>query len=566
MRPLQRISALILLSSVLAVSALHAVPEIFPLSEIKPGMKGTVYTVMRGSEVVPIETEILGVLEGGIAPGRHMIIGKLVDEKTELTGAVHGMSGSPLMIDGKLVGALSRRLMLFEKDGHCGFTPAEDMVDVSRRGHDDASGIRLPENSRFSMPLAVSGGANNWGVLEEKIKEWFPGAVPVAGGQAGKQSKELPPLEAGSPLAVVLMDGDITMAGTGTVTWVEGNQVVGFGHPMFGLGQIEFPIAPAEIITVLPSYMMPHKISNAGMINGTLDQDRLSAVSGRIGPIPDMATYRIRRRHNNESRPIWQGRMVKHHLIAPQLISVLASNAMMDEQDFSGEFTMRSKTTVKFAGYDDYVMEGVYSGSQMDRLLAIFDQLLPLMRIMGQFEQQLELESVFFDVETIESHNNWVITSLDTESDEVKVGEKLNLIVELRNDKGEAKQIRSFWNPPEELRGQRLTLECISGLNLNAMHQNSSAVLAGDDPAAALLQLKSRYLHDTIYIRGSMRSTALLKSGQLQSGLPHTVYSVARENPWPDTAQIAQRIVYAEERIELDGMVSGVKSKTVMVK
>ncbi len=566
MRPLSRIRAGILLSFALTVSALHATPDIFPISEIKPGMKGTVYTVMQGSEVVPIEAEILGVLEGGLGPGRHMIIGKLVDEKTELTGAVHGMSGSPLMIDGKLVGALSRRLMLFEKDGHCGFTPAADMVDVSRRGHRDVSKLQLPDDSRFSMPLAVSGGANNWGLLENKMKEWFPGAIPVAGGTTGKKPKKLPPLEAGSPLAVVLMDGDITMAGTGTVTWVDEDQVVGFGHPMFGFGPIEFPIAPAEIITVLPSYMMPHKISNAGEINGTLDQDRLSAVSGRIGPVPKMATYQIRRTHNNESRPVWEGRLVKHHLVAPQLISVLAANAMMDQQDFSDDFSMRSKTTIKFAGLDAYVMEGYYSGGQMDRILGMFDQLLPLMQIMGRYSKQLELESVEMDVETIETQRNWLIRSMDTESDEVEVGKPLKLMITLQNEKGKKKQLRSSWTPPEELRGQRVTLECVSGLNLNFMQQTSAALLASDHPKDALEYLKARYENDLIYIRGAQRAAGVLKSGRLQSGLPHAIQKTSQENPSPETAPALDRITYGEQTIDVDGMIAGYETKTVLVK
>ncbi|MEM1159134.1 MAG: hypothetical protein AAF649_03425 [Verrucomicrobiota bacterium] len=563
---LLRISAVLVWTVIPMASCLYATPDIFPLDEIKPGMKGTVYTVMQGSEVVPVEAEILGVLKGGIAPGRDMIIGKLIDEKTELTGAVHGMSGSPLMIRGKLAGALSRRLILFEKDGHCGFTPAHDMQDVSRRGPRRSSQTKRIGMSDFTTPLTVSGGANNWGVLEDKIKEWFPGALPIAGGQTGDQKKNLPPLEAGSPLAVVLMDGDISMAGTGTVTWVEGNQVVGFGHAMFGLGPIDFPIAPAEIITVVPSYMMPHKIANAGQINGTLDQDRLSAVSGRIGPVPEMATYRVLRKHNGESRPGWKGRLVKHHLIAPQLIATLGSNAMMDAQDFSGEFSMRSKTTVKFTGFEAYVMEGYYSGDQMDRIIGMFDQLMPLMQMMGRYGHQLELESVEFDVETMETQRNWTILSMDVERDEVKVAEPLDLVITLRNEEGRQQKFRCSWAAPEELRGKRVILECVSGLNLNMTQQASATVFAGDDPEDALKQLQTRFDNDRIYIRGVQRTMGILKSGRLQSGLPYAVQKTAQENPSPASVTAMERLIYGEQTIDIDGMVSGYETETVWIK
>ncbi len=563
-----RISAGWLLCLILVTGCGYSAPDIFPLSEIRPGMKGTVYTVMQGSEVVPLEAEILGILEGGLGPGRDMIIGKLIDEKTKLTGAVHGMSGSPLMIDGKLVGALSRRLGAFEKDGHCGFTPAADMQDVSRRGDDHSSSMQLSamDATQFLVPLMVSGGANHWQSLEGQMKEWFPGAIPVAGGHTGTGEKTLPALKAGSPLAVVLMDGDISIAGTGTVTWVEGDQVVGFGHPMFGLGPIELPIAPAEIITVLPSYLRPFKIANAGKINGTLDQDRLSAVSGRIGPIPEMATYQINRKHNHESRPTWQGRMVKHHMLAPQLISLLAANAMMDAQDMSGDFSMRATTTVKFKGLDDYVMTGYYSGNQMDRLVGALDQLLPLSKVMGRYGRQMELESVRFDVETVESQHKWVLSLMDVEDSEVAVGETLPLLIEMLNEAGEVKRIRTSWSPPEELRGKRVTLECVSGLNLNFNRQNTGDVLAGESPQSALEFLKLRFENDRLYVRGVLNDTGLLKAGQLQVGLPHAIDQTARGNSSLNTSLSSDRLVYGQQSIPVEGMVIGIQTQTVQVK
>jgi hypothetical protein len=573
--------------SVLLLSApgYSTLPDFFPVEDLRPGMKGVVYTVMQGSEVVPVEAEILGVLEGGLGPRRDMIIGKLVDEKTKLTGAVHGMSGSPLMIDGKLVGALSRRLGTFEKDGHCGFTPAKDMWDVSRRGHDDTQAASQVTQNVFnpsaapgagvaadaallSVPLTVSGGANSWNLLSDRMQQWFPGSIPVTatGTRVGNGDKKLPPIKAGSPLAVILMDGDITMAVTGTTTWVDGDQVVGFGHPMFGTGPVEFPIAPAEIISVLPSYYRPYKIANAGVINGTLDQDRHSAVSGRVGPIPEMATYRITRKHNHELRPEWQGRMVKHHLLAPRLITVLAANAMMDAQDYSGDFTMTAKTSVKFKGFEEFATQGIFSGSEMERMIGIFDQITPLLTVMARYDRQLEVESVRFDVETIEVGSRWELLSLDSEQDEVEVGETLKLIIRLKNTQGQERTLRTTWSPPEELRGKRIRLECISGLNLNFMRQQSNKVVAGRGPADALRYLKPRFLQDHLYIRGTESGPALLKAGQMQAGLPHAVRSVASENPAPETVSTYDKVVYGEQSLPVAGMVEGIETTMIQVK
>ncbi|MCX6906636.1 MAG: hypothetical protein NTY01_01195, partial [Verrucomicrobia bacterium] len=109
---------------------------IFPLSRVQAGMRGKAYTVMQGAEVVPLDVEIYGVLHDFIGPKKDLIVGKLVDERTKLTGAVHGMSGSPLYIEGKVAGALSYRLTQFEKEGWCGFTPIADMIEAGEPGHD----------------------------------------------------------------------------------------------------------------------------------------------------------------------------------------------------------------------------------------------------------------------------------------------------------------------------------------------------------------------------------------------------------------------------------------------
>jgi|GEM_PF-6512138 len=117
-----------------------------------------------------------------------------------------------------------------------------------------------------------------------------------------------------------------------------------------------------------------------------------------------------------------------------------------------------------------------------------------------------------------------------------------------------------------KLRGQKLVLEGISGLNLNLMRQNSSAVFAGSSPQDALEHLKTRYQNNQIYIRGTMRSAALLKSGRLQSGLPYAVNKAAQENPAPETAYAVDSITYGEKAIPVEGMVTGSGSKMISVK
>ncbi|MDR1146932.1 MAG: sporulation protein SpoOM, partial [Verrucomicrobiales bacterium] len=384
-----RLGLVILLGAWSAGFSFAALPPILPVSELTPGMRGKTLTVMQGTEIVELETEILGVWKNALAPGKDLIVARLVDEKTKLTGAVHGMSGSPLYIDGKLVGALSRRLGMFEKDGHCGFTPIEDMLDVGKRmaadddlkpfpwsaGQDGTLTPQVkPAGDYLALPLSISGWNER---LRELLEPLFPADglfVPLAGGGAAAGAVEGAPIAPGSPLAVVLMSGDIDVAGTGTVTAVDDDEVLAFGHPMLGVGAVEFPFARAEIISTLPSYYYPHKISNTGQLAGTLKQDRLSAVAGNLGKLPALAAYEIQRKHNGERRPTWRGQMVKDYRLAPMLVLILAAVALDGGQDYSYHATLRLKGEIVFEGLPPVKLDGIYSGR---RYQALFDIVEP---------------------------------------------------------------------------------------------------------------------------------------------------------------------------------------------
>ena len=130
--------------------------EIFPVEKIRPGLKGKAYTVMQGTDIVPLDVEIYGVLRDFIGPKVHLIVGKLVDERTKLTGAVHGMSGSPLYIEGKIAGALSYRLTQFEKEGWCGFTPIADMIAADGAPAPPRKPTPLASSRRAQPQLALA--------------------------------------------------------------------------------------------------------------------------------------------------------------------------------------------------------------------------------------------------------------------------------------------------------------------------------------------------------------------------------------------------------------------------
>lgn len=573
----------------MASVAMAAGPEIFPVDQIRHGQSGVVYTVLSGTKIEPVRVEIRGVLKGGLGPGRDMIIGRLVDEKTKVMGAVHGMSGSPLYIDDKLAGALSRRLVGFEKDAHCGFTPTADMIDVARRGVPKTEELMTsfsvskhslltplepmwekPAGSApefLSIPLQVAGGAGGWNFLSNAIKKWFPVTVPVSGGGRSDSSRQdrLPPIRGGSALSAVLVDGDVSMAGTGTATWVEGDQVVGFGHPMFGMGPSAIPLAPAEIVSVVPSYLMPHKLANPGRITGTMDQDRLSAISGRLGPVPEMATYRIIRKHNGETRPDWEGRLVRHPLLAPQLVAIIASNALMDPQDISRQFTMRVSTRLSWKGQPDLELRAVYTGDMSGRMRALMSEMFPVQILYSQFREILELTHVEMNVETLQKGVLWQLVQLDVEQQRVRVGDSIQVRVIMENDEGKREEKTIKWSPPEELAGETIQLMARGGASLDFSNRINKQLARTSEPAEAIRLLNASFREDAVYLRASRTARGIQQGSSVQTDLPHSIFKVAASQQHPDRSVIADQRIYKETLIPVEGTASGKVVQTLKI-
>jgi hypothetical protein len=307
--------------------------KIMPLAEIRRGLHGVAYTVFEGVTPEPMEVEILGVLKDAIGPGQDMILGRLKGEKPEYTGVVAGMSGSPVYVDGRLVGALSYRIGQFSKEPICGITPIEQMLEV--RDRQAGGGMRVAGLGRKADSYAAlrndkskanteilsfaqndglknvergSLGRGSWatssngevepietalvfGGFSQEALERFGGGfralgmTPVAGlgGAAAAGVKQPEPIVPGSAVSAVLVRGDLSISGTCTVTYVDANQLLACGHPITQFGPVEMPMTKAEVVATLPSPLNAFKIINTTETVGEFTEDRASAILGRFG-------------------------------------------------------------------------------------------------------------------------------------------------------------------------------------------------------------------------------------------------------------------------------------------
>jgi hypothetical protein len=352
-----------------------------PLSELRPGQKGEVWTVFQGTTPEPFSVQVTGVVRNALGPGKSLIICELTDPRVQNMGAVSGMSGSPLYVEGKLAGALSYQLQRFETVRHAGFTPVADLEEVRVRASRPpgalAAGEAMPEGSlaapyRAMQPVFALGG------LSPAVMDLFAprfaalglNAIALGGStQAGNPDAAVPAgatpdLLPGAAVAVALATGDITLSGTGTVSRVQGRQVTAFGHPMLSLGEVALPMCAAEIVTILPSQMQSLKVANTGRVIGTVTQDRLSAISGTLGAGPEMTHVEVTVRPQGAEPRTLKFSVARQQQLTPMLVAAGVTQAIMGSNDggFANGFRLRSD--VSFPAAPRVALQSIHSGPQ----------------------------------------------------------------------------------------------------------------------------------------------------------------------------------------------------------
>ena len=277
--------------------------EIFPLKDIRPGMTGTAWTVFQGMDPEPVPIEIVGVWKNGSGPRQDVILAKM-GGKAKITNVAAGMSGSPVYIDGKLVGAVALRMSTFSPDAVCGITPIELMLEIPEYDQSRPMDAKTPDHPGTNKSAAAQVGMPNMmpidtplvlsGFSNEAINAFSPifsqmGITAVQGGSGAGTLTAKPvagwkdSLQPGEAVSGVLVSGDMSATGMGTVTYNDGKKILAFGHPFFNLGPMDMPMAKSEILMVLSSAFQPTKFGNATGVVGALHQDRFSGIMGELG-------------------------------------------------------------------------------------------------------------------------------------------------------------------------------------------------------------------------------------------------------------------------------------------
>ena len=336
------------------------VTTFFPLAEIKRGQSGVAYTVFEGVNPEPMAVEILGVLKDSLGPGRDMILARLHGPKPEYTGVVAGMSGSPVYIDGRLAGALSYRIGQFSKEPIAGITPIAEMLEVRDQSPAkslQARGEGQPEMTAMETPLMFSGFSQE---TLDRFGDRFRamGLTPVAGlGGADSEASQPEPLVPGSAVSAILVRGDLAMAGTCTVTYVDPTRLLACGHPITQNGPVSLPMTKATVVATLPSPLNAFKIVNTTETVGAFTEDRASAILGRFGAAARMIPVTVNLSDGPHTRT-FHFEVVDDRQLTPSTMlvsvyqSIQATNAAAAEQSYAltGELHVAGAPPIKLQG------------------------------------------------------------------------------------------------------------------------------------------------------------------------------------------------------------------------
>lgn len=551
------------------------------IDEIRPGMKGTGRTVMVGTKLEEFGAEVLGVMRD-VSPGRDMILCRLTGCNLEHAGIIQGMSGSPIYIDGKLMGAVAFAWE-FAKDPIAGVTPFQQMVEYVRfndrriaaegldrdpggAGDVKAASTRasispmvrgiaaddeLPAEAApawagasramagmtpITTPLASSGfGPRALDLLDHRLRPL--GMAPLAGGAASPsviREDGDKPLAPGSPLSIALVAGDFDLSGIGTVTHVEGDRVYGFGHPMFSLGACEMPMMTGYIHTVYPRASVSMKMGSPLKIVGVIDTDVSTGVAGRIGPKPDMLPVVVKVKTGRYADPkTYQVRMVREPSLLPSLLMSVMTNAIDTEGVLPEELTIHLDASIRLKGYEPIRLKDTLSGPRYTGQMGAATLFGPLASIVNILVRNpmipVRIESIECHVEIEPGRKTAVIESVRLLSQAVEPGEMLRAFITVKPYKGERTVLETAIPiPVDHPEGTYEAVFCDLGNSIRRRFHNEPALNDPKDLGALLktIRMQTDARRTTLFAHIPTPERGVAVQGQDLPNLPGSARAV----------------------------------------
>jgi len=586
---------------------------IFPLAEIRPGLKGIGRTVFVGSKIEEFQVEILGVLKN-VSPRQSVILARLSGGPLENAGVLAGMSGSPVYIDGRLVGAVALGFQ-FSKEPIAGITPIEQMLEAFEEepgqsatpavktawsfepGAESADGPRLvssgtpnllPPSWNENNPVFWQGGQASLipvatplvlsGFTSEAMEHFVNplrslGLVPVQGGGSGSSDGNTmgdpSRLQPGSMISVQLVRGDLSASADGTVTLVDQGRVYAFGHPFLSAGPTEIPFSESQVITVLADYSNSMKITTSGGLLGVIGQDRSSGIFGLLGGKARTVPVEIEMVSSRGASRSYHFEVVNDHFLLPFLMNFTALSAISSTERLVGDSTLRVEETISLDGLPDVKSESFVSGSTNIAVEAAQSAAVPLAYLTQSGVGPLDIHNIHLKFVSTDRRLVEELEQVWGNKREVNPGDTLELTALLRGQDGKEMLQKTTVEIPANLTPGPLTITVADGNAMDRMEQGREGRSFVPKNMQQLVRAINKSRHNNrLYVRLARSETGFVLQGENFPSPPPSVVRALSADPALST-NVSPTFLSTVADSEMDpvpSVVTGNKSITVTVK
>jgi hypothetical protein len=500
--------------------------KIMKVDDVRPGMKGVGYTVFQGTKPEPMGVEVLGVLRNLNGPKSDVVLVKLVGDKPEFTGVVAGMSGSPVYIDGKLLGAIAYRIGQFSKEPIAGVTPIEQMLEInefdqsipqggaaavarvsgasrtSTPGKDESNPIQ--SYAQYLTPIDAPFVFN--GFNEAAIKQFAPalsaaGITPVMGVGSASKDKQPEPLVPGSAVSAIMVRGDMDVAATCTVTYMDKDHLLACGHPLMQFGMVDMPMTKANVVATLSSPLNAFKIINTTESVGAFVQDRHTGILGRFDRDPKMIPVTLSI-HGPSGPREYHYEVLNNAKLTPVMMMTTVYNALMGMNQYGEETTYRMNGRIHVNGFSDVRLTNMFS--PVDANPTAYSVAMSLGEHFGRiYDNPFEAPTVSgvnleFDLEP--ERRAAVLESARTDVTEARPGDEITIEAVLRPYRGDRIVRRIPVRVPTSAPKGSLRILVSDAETLDRARRSTPAMGRRMDLHSTIEVLNKEHLNDHLYV------------------------------------------------------------------
>ncbi len=613
--PARRVGIVVVLATVSLAGLLAATPQM-GVEVIRPGMVGVGRTVFDGTRVEEFKVHVLGVLENVIGPHRNLILARLEGGPLANTGVIAGMSGSPVYIDGRLIGAVSYALGSFSKEPIAGITPIAEMTDAASFSDTRPAGARVhvefpltpdsltaafrkalnwnrpfadrPGDSRLHGTSAIGGvGGDEVGTLlrpiatplvmsgfEPGLADMLGGAfreqgfLPMGSAAAGPRTGEMPfegPLKPGDAIGVMFVTGDLQLGGTGTVTHIDDTHVYAFGHPMYNLGPTEFPMTRAYVYTVLPSLFSSMKLSSTGEIIGTFLQDRATAIAGRLGPGPHLIPITLTLESDRGPKRTFHFGVVNDQLFTPLMTYASILNTLGSYERQYGAATFTVHGLAKLKQHEAIAFDNLFSGGDSPATGMAAYLVAPITFLMGNDYEKVDLESLDVTIASSEQPKTAMLERVWVDDPRPRAGRTVPVKMLLRTYRGEEVVRTLPIEIPANATGS-LSLLVSDGLRLAQIEQRDARAPQPPRSVPQMIRaLNKAPRNNVLYVRLLGSEPGAVVNGERLSALPPSVLAVLEADRNGGNFNPLHTATLGEWELATDQAVSGSRTLTITI-